>query len=34
MKTCMKCGGMKKSGGTTSAVKKIKMKAPNNSRKT
>ena len=23
---CMKCGGMKKSGGTTSAVKKIKMK--------
>jgi len=24
---CMKCGGMKKSGGTTSAVKKIKMKA-------
>jgi len=23
----MKCGGMKKSGGTTSAVKKIKMKA-------
>ena len=24
---CMKCGGMKKSGGTTSTVKKIKMKA-------
>ena len=23
---CMKCGGMKKSGGATSAVKKIKMK--------
>ena len=23
---CMNCGGMKKSGGTTSAVKKIKMK--------
>jgi len=24
---CLKCGGMKKSGGTTSTVKKIKMKA-------